>query len=283
MRTRMMTAVGAAIGLTAIVALAGPAPEQKCQAAKNAAAGKYAACRQSAEKGLASTSDATKYAASIAKCEESFAEAWQKAIDSAAKAGAVCPDAPRVAGDYKSEIDAHSAKIATALGGGDLPTASTCGNGSVEAGEDCDFGTLAGATCSTATAGAAPYGTLDCGADCVFDTGACMPCPGKVLAGSCWLAGQTGQSCRSVCESASLAYDHAGTASGNCLEVGRLYSGNYEADGAPWGPLRVQSIEVNGLGCCDLGGIGPEVFYQDIAPMTGDTSNPQFSRFCSCR
>jgi len=38
----MATAVSAAIGLTAILALAGPAPEQKCQAAKNAAAGKPA-------------------------------------------------------------------------------------------------------------------------------------------------------------------------------------------------------------------------------------------------
>ena len=49
-------------------------PEQKCRAAKNLAAGQYAACRQNAEKGLALTGDATKYGAAIDKCETVAAE-----------------------------------------------------------------------------------------------------------------------------------------------------------------------------------------------------------------
>jgi hypothetical protein len=69
---------------SATAALAGPTPEQKCQAAKNSAAGRYAACRQSAEKTLASAGDVTKYGDAIAKCETKFADAWQKAIDGAA-------------------------------------------------------------------------------------------------------------------------------------------------------------------------------------------------------
>ena len=116
MRKTITTVAIAAMVLTATAALAGPTPEQKCQAAKNSAAGKYAACLQSAEKSLALTGDATKYAASIAKCETNFANAWQKAIDSATSAGATCPDAPLAAGDYKPVIDAHSGNIATALG-----------------------------------------------------------------------------------------------------------------------------------------------------------------------
>jgi len=51
--------------------------------------------------------------------------------------------------------------------------AAECGNGVVDAGEDCDLGTLAGGTCDSATASAQPYGTLSCGAGCVFDTSGC--------------------------------------------------------------------------------------------------------------
>lgn len=283
MRKTMTTAAIAAMALTATVALAGPTPEQKCQAAKNSAAGKYAACRQTAEKTFVSTGDAAKYGAAITKCESAFAGAWQKAIDSAANAGTVCPDAPLAVDDYKSAIDAHSDNVATALRGGGLTTTSTCGNGTIEAGEDCDFGTLGGATCSTATADAASYGTLSCGADCAFDSARCKACPGKLSAGSCWLTGGGGQSCRAVCESADLAYDAAATGSGNCLELGRLYSGGYEEAGSPWGPITVQQVELSGLGCCDFGGIGPEVFFQDVTPALGDASDPQFSRFCACR
>jgi Protein of unknown function (DUF1566) len=45
-----------------------------------------------------------------------------------------------------------------------------CGNGTVEAGEDCDFGDLGGATCEDA---GFEYGTLSCGAGCAFDTSGC--------------------------------------------------------------------------------------------------------------
>lgn len=117
-------------------------PEQKCQAAKNLAAGQYAACRQTAEKGLALTGDATKYGAAIDKCEAKFGTAWQKAIDKAADAGATCPDAPLTAGQYQAAIDAQAGNIATALAGGGLTTPDTCGSGTIEAGESCDFGPL---------------------------------------------------------------------------------------------------------------------------------------------
>jgi len=280
MRKTITKAAIAAMALTATVALAGSTPEQKCQAAKNSAAGKYAACRQSAEKGLVSTGDATKYGASIAKCEEKFAAAWQKAIDSAAADGTVCPDAPLAADDYKSVIDTHSGNVATALQGGGLTTASSCGNGTIEAGEDCDFGTLGGATCSTATAGGAPYGTLSCGAGCAFDSGECVPCPGRMSAGSCWLLSGEGGACTAACASAGLAYDPA-TGSGDCLELARVFNPGYEEAGSPWGPLSVQSVSLTGIGCCDFN--GPPTYYRDSQPTLGDASDPSFARFCACR
>lgn len=95
-------------------------PQQKCQGTKNRAAGDYAACRQTAEKTLALKGDTAKYGSAIAKCERTFATAWQKAIDKAAKAGATCLDAPLGEADFKAAIDAHAGTVATALGGGGL-------------------------------------------------------------------------------------------------------------------------------------------------------------------
>lgn len=62
--------------------------EQRCQAAKNKAAGKYALCRQKAEQRLVLTSDAARYTEGITRCEDKFAQAWQRAIDQATGAGA---------------------------------------------------------------------------------------------------------------------------------------------------------------------------------------------------
>ena len=55
-------------------ALATATPAQRCQASKNNAAGKYAACRESAEGKLALTGDATKFNESIAKCETKYSK-----------------------------------------------------------------------------------------------------------------------------------------------------------------------------------------------------------------
>jgi hypothetical protein len=52
----------------------------------------------------------------------------------------------------------------------DLVAAELCGNGAIDGGEDCDLGTLNGATCvSESFAG----GVLSCGDGCVFDTSGC--------------------------------------------------------------------------------------------------------------
>jgi cysteine-rich repeat protein len=52
-----------------------------------------------------------------------------------------------------------------------------CGDGLVDAGEDCDGANLAGQDCLTA--GAGDSGTLACAADCTFDTAGCTVTPGN--------------------------------------------------------------------------------------------------------
>ena len=121
MMTRAIWTVAACAVLFWVeTALAAATPQQKCQGGKNQAAGKYAACRQSAEKGFALKGNTTKYNDAILKCETKFGTAWQKEISKAAAAGATCLDAPLVAGDFKLAIDAHADIVATALGGGGL-------------------------------------------------------------------------------------------------------------------------------------------------------------------
>jgi hypothetical protein len=49
----------------------------------------------------------------------------------------------------------------------------TCGNGTIDTGEQCDGRNLNGATCATATMGARPNGTLSCSRSCTFNTKGC--------------------------------------------------------------------------------------------------------------
>lgn len=49
---------------------------------------------------------------------------------------------------------------------------SNCGNGTIDAGEQCDGGNLGGATCQSQ---GFPGGTLSCTAACTFNTSACVP------------------------------------------------------------------------------------------------------------
>jgi hypothetical protein len=110
----------AALLLVTTPARAAGTPEQKCQSGKNKAAGKYAACRQTAESKVVLTGDLAKYSGAIGKCETKFASSWQRAIDGATAAMVACPDAPLTGAQFKTVIDEHSDNISTALGGGGL-------------------------------------------------------------------------------------------------------------------------------------------------------------------
>lgn len=274
------------VTLTARPVLGAGTPEQQCQAAKNKIAGKYAACRQGAEANLATSGDMPKYTTAIGKCDTKFGSAWQGAIDKATKAGASCLDAPLAAGDYKPVLDALSANVATALGGGGLVLPDTCGNGSIEAGETCDFGTLGGNSCSSATAGAQPYGSVSCGAGCALNTSGCFPCPGTTVLGACWLFNFTkGLSCGNVCAASGLTYDPAtatvagsGGSDANCSTVVGAIFPDYAGPAFP-GPLVVQSTNETGVGCTVY---NLPTLVRDIAPTLEDATNAQLARICAC-
>lgn len=141
---------------------------QQCRSSKNKAAGSYAACRQKAEASLATSGDATKYAAAIGKCGSKLTAAWSKAEASAAAKGGTCLDGAPTAPQFQDVIDRHTTTIATALAGNG-PVG--CGNGFVEPGEQCDASNLNGATCPSQ---GFPYGALACTSSCTFDTSGCL-------------------------------------------------------------------------------------------------------------
>ncbi len=69
--------------------------------------------------------------------------------------------------DIGMRLGAALEELATLLGGG---TVSTCGDGVLETGEECEFGDLGGATCATVGL----FGSqMRCGADCLLDDSQC--------------------------------------------------------------------------------------------------------------
>ena len=137
----------------------------RCEAAKNKIAGKYAFCRQKAEAKAVETGDPADYS----KCDTSFGTKWESAE---ARGGGMCPSNGDEAA-IQTFITQHANGVAAALAGGALPDCSgalACGNATVDAGEDCDQDNLGGETCVTqGFAG----GTLACGPGCHFNTSGC--------------------------------------------------------------------------------------------------------------
>lgn len=205
MRPTRLYIVTMGLLLAAAPAIGALTAEQKCQAGKNQAAGKYADCRQKAEASLVKTGDTTKYAIAISKCETKFQTKWQKLIDAATAAGATCPDAPLTRPDFQSVIDEHADNLAQALGGGGLGDCSsdlaTC---------TADLGTCTGdlATCngSLGTCNTTLTNTQASLTTCTGDLGTCTTSlstcqsgtatPGDVLSGKTFSSsggvGQTG-------------------------------------------------------------------------------------------
>ncbi len=115
---RSIAALSALVSfVTAAGSHASLTPAQQCQAGKNRVAGKYAACRQNAEAGLATSGDTTKYGQAITKCTDKFVDAWLGLEEKAVKKGATCPsmgDATNI-GDIVTDCTTNTA--ATLVGG----------------------------------------------------------------------------------------------------------------------------------------------------------------------
>ncbi len=142
-------------------------PVQQCRSGKNKAAGSYAACRQKAEANLATSGSTVKYDAAIGKCETKFNATWAKIETKAASKSVACLDGSPTAPQFKAVIDDHTDTVASALAGSG-PVG--CGNGFINAGEQCDADNLNGATC--VSQGFA-FGTLQCSPTCTLDTSGC--------------------------------------------------------------------------------------------------------------
>ena len=202
MRTNIVVAalLALACGTAAVPAWAVPA-ELACQGGKNELAGKYAGCRAKAEKKFAVSGDTAAYNASITKCQDKYAAGWAKLESKATAAGGSCVDVV-AENDLRDFVAACTDVVADVAAGGTLPVdvvtcntdlttcdtnltntennlttcetdlavAQLCGNGAIDMGEQCDLGTLNGATCvSQGFIG----GVLSCDNGCVFDTSGC--------------------------------------------------------------------------------------------------------------
>ena len=164
--TKMILGVVASCAALLWIATAQAAgtPAQQCQAGKNKAAGKYAACRDNAEARLAATGDTTKYDDAITKCETKYQAAWQKAEQKALDAGGTCTTTGDQAA-VQNVTDEYTDNVAQHLGGaplgdcpGDLTSCSTdlstCNSGTAAAGD-----VLSGKTFSS-SAGLEVSGTM---------------------------------------------------------------------------------------------------------------------------
>lgn len=137
-------------------------PAEKCEMNKLTQSARYSMCRLKADAKAVKKGLPPDYT----KCEEIFAKKWS--VIEAKPGAAECPSR----GDESSmnaRVTGDAAEIATLLAGG---TVSECGNGLVEAGEDCDFGDLNGGSCIDEGFGGG--GVLSCGAGCVYNAEQCV-------------------------------------------------------------------------------------------------------------
>lgn len=149
--------------IAALPATAGPTPEQKCESAKKAEAGKFAGCRLKAESKLVVSGDSTKYDNALAKCSATLSDNFTKL-----EAGGACPTTGDAAAITSFLSECSDGVADSAEGGGTLPT---CGDANINvAGEECDGASLGGRTCDAL---GFTGGTLACNGACKFDTSGC--------------------------------------------------------------------------------------------------------------
>jgi hypothetical protein len=192
---------GVAVILAASVLLgtrvaAAPDPAAKCEADKNSAAGRYAACLYAAQAKAVKANPAAP-APDFSRCDAKLLAKWDK-IET--KGGEACP----TTGDdtaIQALVGAQAATVAGALSGDGVPI---CGNETVDSvGEECDGADLKGKACTNfGHAG----GTLGCSTLCQYDT---VGCCDAFVGGACWYFGLPGASCVDTCAAQGLVYDEA--------------------------------------------------------------------------
>jgi hypothetical protein len=247
-----------------------------CEATKQKETGLLARCLHKAEAKFVLTADAAARTEAIAKCESKFATKWSAAENKAVVKGGLCQTVGDQS-DVGGYVDEHLACLTGALESGDASCLS-CGNGLLDAGEDCDFGQDGAGTCGSETGGANPIGVPGCAPGCVYDASNCGSCAseGGVHVGpACWFAGTFGASCQTTCIGEGLEYD----------EATRTFAGsdgnlaNCQAVLTAMGHMgATMDFPGTGLGCV----IAPGTSGRDTGPTTATASNGVIRRMCAC-
>lgn len=250
-----------------------------CEATKQKLVGALGKCLHGAEKKLATSGDTTKYTAAVGKCTAKFSASWQAAEQKAVDKGGACP----TTGDGPTVLSAVTAHVACVTGDvtGGSSACLACGNGVIDAGEDCDIGAPGTGTCDTATGGTQVHGSVSCGADCTYDATACSACPpsGTVVGGVCWVLSGADASCTTACTNVGLVYDtatltYAGS-DGSDANCGAVMTALGQAGGAigSGGPA-------GGIGCwCDQ---GTSCLRDTVFATTSGASYVNGQRACAC-
>lgn len=142
-------------------------PPQKCEAGKKKVAAKYSSCRAKADARLVFSGDLKAHGAALATCKTKF---MNKMADLEFAVASIGLDCPTMLDRWSLEeyvATCSDAVNAATMAGGRLPS---CGDGNIDSGEDCDFGSLDGASCETQ---GFDGGELQCGPGCRFDTSGC--------------------------------------------------------------------------------------------------------------
>lgn len=163
----------AAVVCSAVAANAAATPAEKCQAGKTQEAGKYASCRLKAQAKLTQGGDLARYNTALDRCADKLEKRFLKLEEEAVSRGATCPTTSDAA-DAIALVGSCADTVAEGTSsGGSFPVSCTgpdCGDGLIDAGEDCDLGNLNGGSCANE---GFVGGVLACGAGCVFDTSEC--------------------------------------------------------------------------------------------------------------
>jgi len=156
------------VALAATRAAAAVAPDIRCESGQLKAVASYASCRLKAD----STALLRNETADFTKCSDKLLSKFSSLEDPPG----VCPSEGDV-NQVKGLSDTYEGQVAFILSGATTTTTTTtlaptgqCGDGVVDAGEQCDVGNLNGKTCATQ---GFFNGTLLCAAGCTFDTSQC--------------------------------------------------------------------------------------------------------------
>lgn len=255
--------------LAAATAFAATTPADKCEAAKNKAAGAYYSCRAKAEAYAISKSVPADYS----KCTSKFDDKYG---DAETDGEGACPDDALTA-PMNAYLAAQATSAAAILSG--AQGVPTCGDATVNvAGEQCDGADLDGYSCTSLGYFS---GSLTCSGTCDFDVSGCFQCAGFLYEGACWFLGGSLDTCDAVCADQGLVYNEATATVAGSGGTDAACEAVLDGVGAAGTGLDYPSSNcANGYGCSLAGGLR----YRCVNVATTSTATTLGrSRVCACQ